>query len=80
MKKFTQKFFLLAVGMILSVGAYAQDEGTPVVYHRFPEVQFTYTSGGTTRELTMPAWDIQFGGTGQGFVRVQRIAKTGYAK
>ena len=80
MKRFTQKFFLLAIGMILSVGAYAQDEGTPVVYHRFPEVQFTYTSGGTTRELTMPAWDIQFGGTGQGFVRVQRIAKTGDAK
>ena len=80
MKKFTQKFFLLAIGIILSVGAYAQDEGTPVVYHRFPEVQFTYTSGGTTRELTMPAWDIQFGGTGQGFVRVQRIAKTGDAK
>ena len=80
MKRFTQKFFLLAIGLILSVGAYAQGEGTPVVYHRFPEVQFTYTSGGTTRELTMPAWDIQFGGTGQGFVRVQRIAKTGDAK
>ena len=44
MKIFTKKFFLLAIGMILSVGAYAQDEGTPVVYHRFPEVQFTYTS------------------------------------
>ena len=77
MKKFTQKFFLLSMGLMLSMGAYAQDEGTPVVYHRFPEVQFTYTSGGTTRELTMPAWDVQFASSGQGYVRVQRINKTG---
>ena len=80
MKRFTQKFFLLAVGLILSVGAYAQDEETPVVYHRFPEVHFTYTSGGTTRELTMPAWDAQMGGSNKGFVRIQRINKTAYKK
>lgn len=84
MKNFTKKIFLLSIGMILSMGAFAQEEGTPVVLHRFPEVQFTYTyttsSGTVTRELTMPAWDIQFGGTGQGLVRVQRIAKTGDAK
>lgn len=85
MKIFTKKFFLLAIGMILSVGAYAQDEETPVVYHRFPEVHFTYTftnsSGSTiTRELTMPAWDAQFASRGQGYVRIQRINKTGNKK
>ena len=57
MKRFTQKFFLLAIGMILSVGAYAQDEIT----HHWPEVRFTIVNadGTPTDELMyhVPGWD-----------------------
>ena len=51
MKRFTQKFFLLAIGMILSVGASAQD----AIQHRFPAVP--YSTGG--RNYILPAWDAQ---------------------
>lgn len=51
MKRFTQKFFLLAIGMILSVGAYAQYEGK----HRYPQFDFTYNGV----EYFMPEWDIR---------------------
>ena len=51
MKRFTQKFFLLAVGMLLSVGASAQ------ITHRFPEVKFMYNG----KEYILPAWDVMFG-------------------
>lgn len=53
MKRFTQKFFLLAIGMILSVGASAQS----TVKHRYPEV--TYKLSGNTYKL--PAWDVMMG-------------------
>ena len=53
MKIFTKKFFLLAIGMILSVGASAQE----AIHHRFPEVKFMY--GG--KEYILPAWDVMFG-------------------
>lgn len=54
MKRFTQKFFLLAIGMILSVGASAQDDG---IRHRFPAVQFLYGD----KTYIVPAWDVMFG-------------------
>ena len=53
MKRFTQKFFLLAIGMILSVGASAQE----TIHHRFPEVKFMYNG----KEYILPAWDVMFG-------------------
>ncbi len=57
MKHFTQKFFLLAIGMILSVGASAQDEIT----HHWPEVRFTIVKedGSPTDGLMyhVPGWD-----------------------
>lgn len=53
MKRFTQKFFLLTVGMILSVGASAQE----AIHHRFPEVKFMYNG----KEYILPAWDVMFG-------------------
>jgi hypothetical protein len=81
MKRFTQKFFLLAIGMILSVGASAQITVGPVVYHRFPEVKFTAEiSGYDGVEFTIEAWDWQFGGANQGFLRGQKIALTDAAK
>ena len=51
MKIFTKKIFLLAIGMILSVGASAQ------ITHRFPEVKFLYSG----KEYILPAWDVMFG-------------------
>lgn len=61
MKRFTQKFFLLTIGMILSVGAFAQVE------HRYPEV--TYKIG--TKTYKLPAWDVQMGTTYQ--FRIQAL-------
>ena len=55
MNIFTKKFFLLAIGMILSVGAYAQGDG---IKHRFPQVNYTMKSSGKTIEAFVPAWDI----------------------
>ena len=87
MKKFTQKFFLLAIGMILSVGTYAQDEVT----HHWPEVRFTLCNasgnyvdldGNTTQDAvwcTVPAWDAWLlkGNSASGHIRVQKYEKTG---
>ena len=55
MKRFTQKFFLLAMGLMLSVGANAQGDG---IKHRFPQVNYTMKSSGKTIEAFVPAWDI----------------------
>ncbi len=79
MKKFTQKFFLLTVGMILSVGASAQSSDG--IAHRYPEFTFTATVSvkGTneTFTFTIPAWDAIVSteipeGTGLGY-RLQLI-------
>lgn len=60
---------MLAVGMILSVGASAQ--GT--ITHRFPEVKFLYNN----KEYILPAWDVMFGsGSDISMTRVQ--AKESY--
>ena len=53
MKRFTQKFFLLAMGLMLSMGASAQN----AIHHRFPEVKFLYNN----KEYILPAWDVMFG-------------------
>lgn len=68
MKRFTQKFFLLAIGMLLSVGAYAQDEIT----HRFPAV--TYKQSATGDDYTIPAWDIRKIDSNDGYMRFQKKA------
>lgn len=70
MKKITQKFFLLAIGMILSVGAYAQDGE---IKHKFPRFDFTYESGGNTIEAYVPAWDVRSWKSGKhwGAIRFQ---------
>ena len=87
MKRFTQKFFLLAVGLILSVGAYAQD----AITHHWPEVRFTLCNasgnyvdmdGKTTQTAvwcTVPAWDAWLlkGNSASGHIRVQKYEKTG---
>lgn len=72
MKRFTQKFFLLAMGLMLSMGASAQ--GSDGIAHRYPE--FTFTAEVTTLNskketftFTMPAWDA--------FVSTEVPAKTG---
>ena len=78
MKRFTQKFFLLAVGMLLSVGASAQSSDG--IAHRYPEFTFTATVSvkGTdeTFTFTMPAWDAyvstEIEGNGMGY-RMQLI-------
>ena len=78
MKKFTQKFFLLAMGLILSVGASAQSSDG--IAHRYPEFTFTATVDvkGTmeTFTFTMPAWDAyvstEIEGNGKGY-RMQLI-------
>lgn len=71
MKRFTQKFFLLTVGMLLSVGAYAQDEIT----HRYPAVRFKTAVNGN--EFVIPAFDVKLDdtySTSNGFIRVQKKA------
>lgn len=68
MKRFTQKFFLLTVGMILSVGASAQDEIT----HRFPPV--TYKQSATGADYVIPAWDIRKVDSNDGYMRFQKKA------
>ena len=75
MKRFTQKFFLLTVGMVLSVGAYAQD-----FTHVYPEVQFKLE--GSDIVYTVPAWDCWYNNNGniKGHLRVSRKAKTGDKK
>ncbi len=76
MKRFTQKFFLLTVGMILSVGAYAQDE----IKHRFPQFDFTYEVNGQTIHAYVPAWDVRTYSetSNSGSVRIQatKLTKT----
>ena len=84
MKRFTQKFFLLAIGMILSVGAYAQDEIT----HHWPEVRFTIVKeDGTPTDGLMyhvPGWDAWLrykqlsngSNVVSGHVRVQKYENT----
>lgn len=64
MKRFTLKFFLLAIGMILSVGAYAQDPQIEM-NHRFPTVKFISGTG----TYYMPAWDYL--DTSNGRVRIK---------
>ncbi len=66
MKKITQKFFLLAMGLILSVGAYAQGDG---IKHRFPQLDFTYNGV----ESFVPAWDMLMyqSGAYPGLIRLQ---------
>ena len=86
MKSFTRKFFLLTIGMILSVGAYAQDEIT----HHWPEVRFTLCNssgnyvdmdGKATQDAvwcTVPAWDAWLKGSNtNGHIRVQKYEETG---
>ena len=68
MKKITQKFFLLAIGMILSVGAYAQDEIT----HRFPPVTYKQSANGA--DYVIPAWDIRKVDSNDGYMRFQKKA------
>ena len=79
MKKFTQKFFLLSMGLMLSMGASAQSSDG--IAHRYPEFTFTATVSvkGTneTFTFTMPAWDAVVSteiptGTGMGY-RLQLI-------
>ena len=68
MKRFTQKFFLLAIGMILSVGASAQGDG---IKHRFPQLDYTSSDGKT--KAFIPAWDVQMYNEGviPGCIRLQ---------
>ncbi len=83
MKKFTQKIFLLAMGLILSVGAYAQDEIT----HHWPEVRFTIVNADGTPidgvTYHIPGWDAWHrfpkGNTFYVYshLRVQKYEKTG---
>ena len=85
MKRFTQKFFLLAIGMILSVGAYAQD----AITHHWPEVRFTIVNAdGTPTDGLMyhvPGWDAWLRYKSltntelivNGHIRVQRYENTG---
>lgn len=72
MKRFTQKFFLLAIGMILSVGASAQEA---VTKHRFPQFDFTYKEGDKTIQAYVPAWESRSYKNGKhyGCVRFQAI-------
>ena len=78
MKKFTQKFFLLSMGLMLSMGASAQSSDG--IAHRYPEFTFTATVDvkGTmeTFTFTMPAWDAyvstEIEGNGKGY-RMQLI-------
>lgn len=66
MKIFTKKFFLLAIGMILSVGASAQGDG---IKHRYPQLNYTYNGV----EAFVPAWDMVMyqGGAYPGLIRLQ---------
>lgn len=79
MKIFTKKNFLLAIGMILSVGAYAQD----AITHHWPELQFTIVNAdGTATDgvvYTVPGWDAWLlkGTYTNGHIRVQKYEKTG---
>jgi hypothetical protein len=79
MKIFTKKIFLLAIGMILSVGAYAQD----AITHHWPELQFTIVNAdGTATDgvvYTVPGWDAWLlkGTYTNGHIRVQKYEKTG---
>ena len=68
MKIFTKKFFLLAIGMILSVGASAQGDG---IKHRFPQLDYTSSDGKT--KAFIPAWDVQMYNEGviPGCIRLQ---------
>ena len=68
MKRFTQKFFLLAIGMVLSVGASAQGDG---IKHRFPQLDYTSSDGKT--KAFIPAWDVQMYNEGvmPGCIRLQ---------
>ena len=79
MKKFTQKFFLLSMGLMLSMGASAQSSDG--IAHRYPEFTFTaiVSVKGTneTFTFTIPAWDAFVSteeptGTGMGY-RLQLI-------
>ena len=65
MKIFTKKIFLLTVGMILSVGAFADD-----VTHRYPEIRFS--TGDPVRHYVMPAWDAKL--TADGDLRMQVLS------
>ena len=75
MKKFTQKFFLLAMGMILSVGASAQtptgawnafeDDG---ISHYNPTVLYKTSENGPI--YIIPAWDKRI--TNNGYVRARK--------
>lgn len=82
MKIFTKKNFLLAIGMILSVGAYAQD----AITHHWPELQFTIVNAdGTATDgvvYTVPGWDAWLlkGTYTNGHIRVQKYEKTGDKK
>ena len=79
MKNFTQKFFLLTIGMILSVGAYAQN----AITHHWPELRFTIVNadGTPTDGVTyhVPGWDAWLlkGTSVTGHIRVQKYEKTG---
>ena len=67
MKIFTKKIFMLTIGMVLSVGVYAQNE----IKHRFPQLDYTNAAG--TTHAFIPAWDIQMYDAGAipGCIRLQ---------
>ena len=85
MKIFTKKFFLLATGMILSVGAYAQrptgywsDYEDESLNHVQPMVMYKTSVDGDI--YVIPAWDRRLNtnmNTGNGFIRVQKKASDG---
>lgn len=82
MKRFTQKFFLLAVGMLLSVGASAQTPtGTWNAYeddgitHANPTVLYKRGSDPNNPIYIIPAWDKRI--MDNGFLRARKITADG---
>lgn len=82
MKRFTQKFFLLAIGMILSVGASAQtptgawnafeDDG---ITHDNPTVLYKRGSDPNNPIYIIPAWDKRI--MDNGYLRARKITADG---
>ena len=84
MKKFTQKFFLLSMGLMLTMGASAQrPTGAWSTYedealtHAQPMVMYKRAADGPI--YIIPAWDKRIDATssGNGFVRVQKKSSDG---
>lgn len=85
MKKFTQKFFLLSMGLMLSMGASAQrptgywsDYEDESLNHVQPMVMYKTSVDGDI--YVIPAWDRRLNtnmNTDNGFIRVQKKASDG---